>query len=71
LWYGVKLFLSMETSTYQDFKEMGMVVFSIEDDLTKQALVTPLSDDQMMLNRSVLSNILSDNKVAEYWQKFT
>ena len=50
LMQGCKVFLYKDSVTYKYFKELGVCVFSIEDDLTQEAINTPLSAKQISHN---------------------
>jgi hypothetical protein len=70
LWYGVKVFLSIDSSTYLDFKDWGLIVFSIEEDLSEASLKTKLSMQEVLHNRKLLTHHLSESKLAAYWHNF-
>ncbi|GHT77561.1 hypothetical protein AGMMS50262_18880 [Bacteroidia bacterium] len=48
--YGAKVYLPKESVTYLHYKNMGVEVFSIEEDLTYEHLNTPLSHEQIEKN---------------------
>ena len=48
---GCKVFLFKDSVTYKYYKQLGLSVFSIEDDLTQENIDTPLSVSQIMRNR--------------------
>jgi len=67
LWYGVKLFLSIKSSTYLDFKQLGMIIYSIEEDLNEGSLRIRLTENEIKTNKNILHHLLNDNKLSEYW----
>lgn len=63
--HGLKVFLYRESITYKFFKEKGVYVFSIEDDLCQEEIDAPLEDFKMDFNiRFVLSNWDYDERVS-------
>lgn len=54
LWLGAKVFVSKKSISYPIFARLGLHVYTIEDDLTKEAISTPLSVELQQHNRSVL-----------------
>lgn len=59
LWLGARVYMSEKSLLYQFFKRIGAVVFSIEKDLScsRELKVSPLSEDERMKNRSLISKI--------------
>ena len=70
LWYGVKLFLSSRSSTYLDFKQLGMIIYSIEEDLNEDSLKIKLTENEIKTNKNILLHLLNDSKLSEYWGRF-
>lgn len=54
-WSGMKVFLSVESMNYSHFKNLGMVVFSIERDFDIFNLTTTLNKFEIMRNRQIVS----------------
>lgn len=54
LWLGAKVFVSKKSISYPIFARLGLHVYTIEDDLTKEAISAPLSAELQQHNRSVL-----------------
>lgn len=59
LWLGMRVFLSNKNMAYQYFKDKGIILYSIEDDLNKDKELNPLSDEEMMHNRAILYSLYS------------
>jgi len=54
---GCKVFLWKENPVYSHYKKMGLVIFSIEDDLEKHLInMTPLSREDIEKNQSIIIN---------------
>lgn len=51
---GIKVFLYKDSIAYKFFKSIGSYVYSIEDDLYKEELLTPLTKEQNELNKKNL-----------------
>lgn len=56
LWLGAKIYLSKNSLTYTYFKRIGILVFSIEDDLKpdNKEVLTALQDDVIEHNRTIM-----------------
>ncbi len=67
LWVGVKVFLREENTAYQNFKEWGLHVYSIQKDLPSETFTSFLSEDQIQHNRSILEERFSNAQVDEYF----
>lgn len=53
LWLGMRVYLSEKNMTYQYFKRIGCVVYSIESDLEKYGYA-PMDEKDVVQNRAVL-----------------
>ena len=62
---GSKVFLYKDSMVYRFYKEVGAVVFSIEDDLCQQNIDKPLSTEDIDRNRAVVLDLWSYNKVID------
>ncbi len=56
LWLGAKVYLYKDSMTFSYFRRIGVIVFSIEDDLlqTNKEALEPLSVEQIENNREVM-----------------
>lgn len=54
LWQGSKVFLSETSVNFKYFKSIGMIVFSIQSDLTSLSINRPLSMEEKKNNREVI-----------------
>lgn len=62
---GSKVFLYKDSMAYVYFKREGYEVFSIEDDLTQEAIQIPLSSEAINANRKKILKWLSIENVIE------
>lgn len=69
--HGIKVFLYKDSIPYRFLKSIGVVVFSIEDDLTLEALQTPVIINDTLHNRALLEinererNVLYEKCIAQ------
>lgn len=54
LWLGAKVFVSKHSVSYPIYARLGLHVYTIEDDLTHEALSAPLSAELQQHNRTIL-----------------
>ena len=54
LWLGAKVFVSKHSVVFPFYSRLGLHVYTIEDDMTKEAISTPLSAELQAHNRTVL-----------------
>lgn len=64
LWLGMRVFLSKKNMTYHYFKEKGIIIYSIEDDLNNTKLI-PLDDEEMKHNRVILYSLYSKESILQ------
>ncbi|MGL1902747.1 MAG: TDP-N-acetylfucosamine:lipid II N-acetylfucosaminyltransferase [Fibrobacterales bacterium] len=72
LWFGCKLYLSNKNPCFDYFKRIGLVLCSIEYDLTPANTLwdTPLSEGEITTNRNILIRELShSNNVSQLKQE--
>ena len=69
LWNGTKLFLREENPVYIDFIKMGFYIYSVQSDLSEASLNTPLTRNEILSNRKLLINSLSEISVNKYYQE--
>lgn len=69
IYFGAKVFLKKENPLFKQFKKWGIVVFSIEKDLTKLELDHELSNDIIEKNKENILKLFSNDKVDEYYNK--
>jgi hypothetical protein len=66
LWSGGKVFLSNKNITASFYRDIGLKIFSVEDDLFKSknpALFEPLTREEILSNRKILLKIYSKEMV--------
>ena len=68
IWMGVKVFLDERSSTFKDFKGWGMIIYSIQTQLTKKELTDTLTPDQILTNKEIIKEKCSESIVKDYWQ---
>lgn len=54
LWLGAKVFVSKYSLVFPFYKRLGVHIYTIEDDLTKEVISTPLPSELQQHNRSIL-----------------
>ncbi|WP_251623379.1 TDP-N-acetylfucosamine:lipid II N-acetylfucosaminyltransferase [Odoribacter lunatus] len=57
---GAKVFLYKNSILYQYFKNKGFIVYTIEDDLTKAAVASPLSESEANYNFQLHKDLISN-----------
>lgn len=65
LWNGAKVFLSENSLVYKYLRSQGLIVYSIQNDLSKEAICTYLSREEILSNRKIVSNNFSNEAVFE------
>lgn len=65
LWNGAKVFLSKNSLVYKYLRSQGLIVYSIQNDLSKEAICTFLSREEILSNRKIVSNNFSNEAVLE------
>jgi hypothetical protein len=68
IWMGVKVFLDEESSIFKDFKDWGIAVFSIQNDLNPEELTQKLTTAQVSENRRIIFEKCNENAVKKYWE---
>ena len=63
LTHGVKVFLYKNSIPYIDFKKHGYIIYSIEDDLTLEALNSPLSEHDAVYNFNLWAKYNRENQI--------
>ena len=69
IYFGAKIFLKKENPLFIQFKKWDIIVFSIENDLTKIELDKELSIDIYEKNKENILKLFSSDKVNEYYNK--
>jgi len=67
LWLGSKVYLNESNTFFQYLKRIGVVVYSIEKDFTKenQSVLENLSKTEIELNRNILKKEIGEARVIE------
>lgn len=68
VWMGVKLFLDKNVSTYIDFKKWGVVLFSIQEDLTFEHLSKKLLPEEVENNRKIILERFNEKRINMDWE---
>ena len=71
LWIGSKVYLCAESTTFKYLKRLGMVVFSVEQELTSlnPLALEPLDLDDIKRNRAILEREYGREKIKERIEK--
>jgi hypothetical protein len=68
IWMGVKIFLDEDSSTFKDFKTWGLIIYSIQTQLTLKELSVKLTTEQILTNKEIIKDRCNESAVSEYWQ---
>ena len=69
IWMGVKVFLDEDTSTYKDFTDWGIIVFSVQQDLNINELSNKLSSNEVEHNKRLILQKCNEKTVSSYWNE--
>ncbi|HSV89292.1 MAG TPA: TDP-N-acetylfucosamine:lipid II N-acetylfucosaminyltransferase [Bacteroidales bacterium] len=72
-WAGMRIYIRKTTSTFKYFKEKGLILFSVEDDLNNNNpnVFLPLNEEEIKQNRQVLSTVFGrENVIAKLRESF-
>lgn len=69
LYFGGKCFFYKQNPMYQFFIGSGLLVYNIEEQLDGDSILTPLSEEQRHVNRSIILKMYSKNKLRDYITK--
>lgn len=69
LWYGAKIFISEKNTFYGYLKSLRIIVFSYEKDLKIKKLRQGLSETEILNNRKILMNFLSEDNIVKQMKK--
>lgn len=65
LWNGSKVFLSEDSTAYKYYKNKGMYIYSVQNDLMKNNWHIPISNSERDKNREVLYKLYSKDPVID------
>lgn len=66
--FGAKVFLKQKNPLFAQFKEWGVEVYSIEKDMTRENVSSPLSKEAMQRNQQILFDLFSEEKVKQCYR---
>jgi len=69
IWMGVKVFLDEDSSTYKDFKAWGIIIFTVQHDLTLFALSNKLTEKEIEINKAMIFKVCNEELVRQYWNE--
>ena len=69
IWMGAKVFLDEDSSTYKDFSEWGIIIFSIQRHLNLRELSNKLTESEIENNKSKIFEKCNEKLVKQYWDK--
>ncbi len=64
---GFKVFMFSENPVYVQLKNLGLILFPLES-LESNSFKKPLSIDEKLHNRAILDQVLSEDRVDEYYR---
>jgi dTDP-N-acetylfucosamine:lipid II N-acetylfucosaminyltransferase len=67
LYMGKKVFLREDTSTYKEFKKLGLKIFSTNTNISEKEINTLLSQEDASINKSILLKKYNENCINNYW----
>lgn len=65
LYLGAKVYLFKENPLYHCFENMGIILFNIDDNLSKENLLSPLPDKLRQRNRELISKTYSHERLMK------
>jgi dTDP-N-acetylfucosamine:lipid II N-acetylfucosaminyltransferase len=68
VWIGVKIFLRTENSTYIQFTNWGLKIYSVNYDLDSETFVNKMSVEDVKHNRKILLSVISKEKILENYK---
>jgi len=68
LYYGKKIFFSLENTNYELYRELGAHVYRI-DEICRENFLKPLSEIEKKNNKSIIEEQLSTSTFVEVWSK--
>jgi dTDP-N-acetylfucosamine:lipid II N-acetylfucosaminyltransferase len=69
IWMGVKVFLDEGTSTFKDFRDWGIIIFSVQRDLNLKELSNKLTSDEVQNNKRLIQQKCNEQVVSTYWEE--
>jgi len=67
-YFGTKIFLREKNPLLKTFREWGLLVFSIEGDLSNDALRSTLSESDQKHNRAIIEQRLNEDAMKGYYR---
>jgi hypothetical protein len=67
-YFGTKVFMREKNPLLKTFREWGLHVYSVERELTAEALQQPLDEAMQQHNRAIISARLSEDAMREYYR---
>ncbi len=70
-WFGMSIYLNDFTTTYKYFKRNGLIIYSIQKDLTSKNMFPfkRLNDEEILHNRKVLTMLFGESVFKEHINK--
>lgn len=65
LYFGGKCFLYKGNPMFESLKELGLIIFSIDDDLTESFATEKLSDKEREHNRRIIMSLCSEDAIEK------
>jgi len=67
-YFGTKVFMREKNPLLKTFREWGLHVYSVERELTAEALQQPLDEAMQQHNRAIITARLSEDAMREYYR---
>lgn len=67
-YFGTKVFMRDKNPLFKTFREWGLYVYSVERELSVEALQQPLDETMRQHNRSIITARLSEDAMRDYYR---
>jgi hypothetical protein len=67
MYFGKKVYLRSETTTYRFFKDLGCVIFDIESVKSQENSFLTINSSELNKNRKIVSDLLSEERYISLW----
>ena len=67
-YFGTKVFMREKNPLLKTFREWGLRVYSVENELNPDALTSPLSESDRTHNRAIIHQHLNENAMRNYYR---
>lgn len=67
-YFGTKIFMREKNPLLKTFREWNLLVFSVENDLNRMSLESPLSNEEQKHNRAIIWQRLNEDSMKSYYR---